>query len=84
MGRLKEDFDKSKKKLVIQKVFTSIIDKTPCKVVDVILNPKVVTTIKKDNNALLFFYQLVNNYLQQKYQIELEESRKHSQINVNL
>jgi len=59
VGRIKEDFDKNK---------------NPSKVVDVILNPKVVATIKKDNNALLFFYQLVNNYLQQKYKIELEET----------
>ncbi len=61
-----------------------IIDKTPCKVVDVILNPKVVATIKKDNNALLFFYQLVNNYLQQKYQIELDESTKNAEFLNNL
>jgi len=59
VGRIKEDFDKNK---------------NPSKVVDVILHPKVVATLKKDNNALLFFYQLVNNYLQQKYKIELEET----------
>jgi len=43
--------------------------------VDCILNPKISQTIKKSEDALSFFYQLANNYIQQKYKIELEERK---------
>lgn len=72
LGSLKEDFDKSNTDWLIFCVLTGI-DKTICKVVDCVLNPKITSTIQKTQDALLFFYQLVNNYIQQKYKIELEE-----------
>ena len=71
LGSLKEDFDKSNK---FREEKTNLIDKSVCKVVDCILNPKIAATIQKNEEALSFFYQLANNYIQQKYKIELEES----------
>jgi hypothetical protein len=45
-----------------------------CKAVDCVINPNTSDAIKKNNPMLLFFYQLCSNYLDQKYQIKLDES----------
>ena len=56
VGRVKEESDKKGE---------------ICKVIDVILNPKVVETLLIDINLQLFFIELLKSYIMEKHKIEL-------------
>ena len=44
-----------------------------CKVIDIILNPKVITMAQKNKDSLNFLFQLISAYVNQKYKLELNE-----------
>ena len=55
MGRVREDSDKSK--------LIEYVDGVPCKVVDVVLNPKIIDTMETDAGIMAFTAQIIGNYL---------------------
>jgi hypothetical protein len=61
MGRVKEDFDKSK--------YSYNKDGHICKVVDVVLNPKIVQTAAETSEVFSFACQIIGNYLLEKHKI---------------
>lgn len=44
-----------------------------CKVVDVVLNPKIVETAEQNVDILSFTAQIIGNYLLEKYKIAVVE-----------
>ena len=38
------------------------------------LNPRVIEATKKDEGLLLFLFEILQNYIFEKYQIKLDES----------
>ena len=47
-----------------------------CKVVDVVLNPKIVDTMESNPDIMAFTVQIVGNYLLEKYKIAVSEDSK--------
>jgi len=68
MGRVKEDSDKS--------TYFFMIEGTPCKVVDVVMNDKIVETAEKSSDIFYFMAQIISNYLLEKYKIAVVEDSK--------
>lgn len=66
MGRVKEDTDKSNH-------LDNNSDGNVCKVVDVVLNPKIVSTAETTPEILVFTGQIIGNYLLEKYKIAIND-----------
>jgi hypothetical protein len=47
-----------------------------CKVVDVVVNPKVAETLLQDINTKQFFVTLIQNYFFEKFKLKLKEGTK--------
>lgn len=65
MGRVREDNDKS------TNAFS--IEGTPCKVIDVVMNDRIVETAEKNQDIFYFMAQIISNYLLEKHKIAVSE-----------
>jgi hypothetical protein len=61
MGIIREDRDNSN-------VFFNL-DGNACKVVDVVMNPKIIATAETNADIFQFMAQIISNYLLEKYKI---------------
>ena len=41
----------------------------PCKVLDVVMNDKIVETAEKSQDIFMFMVQIISNYMLEKYKI---------------
>ena len=67
VGNLKEDFDKS---------ILILLGKKTCKVVDVILNPKIATEMKNEKTFLATVMNIFEYYFNEKHKILIKGSNK--------
>lgn len=65
MGVMKEDRDKSS--------FLFIWDGNVCKVVDVVMNPRIIATAETNPDIFQFMAQIIANYLLEKHKIAVSD-----------
>lgn len=65
MGRVREDNDKS--------ITFGYLEGTPCKVIDVVMNDRIVETAEKNQDIFFFMAQIISNYLLEKHKIAVSE-----------
>lgn len=69
MGRVREDSDKSN-------FWNLFLEGTPCKVIDVVMNDRIIETAEKNSDIFFFMAQIISNYLLEKHKIAVVEDSK--------
>lgn len=68
--------------VIWEKIGTKVIlflkkDGNACKVVDVVMNPKIIATAETNLDIFQFMAQIIANYLLEKHKITVSEESKH-------
>ena len=70
-------------KIAIKVNICVMIEGTPCKVVDVVMNDMIVETAEKNTDIFYFMAQIISNYLLEKYKIAVAEDSKPSIMQIS-